>query len=43
MMDKLVHVHLQNNYIRVIEELDFVRNLTWLNLSRNNIEKILIK
>ena len=40
MLDKLQHVHLQNNYIQTIEELDFVRNLTWLNLSRNNIQVI---
>ena len=40
MLDKLQHVHLQNNYITAIEELDFCKHLTWLNLSRNKIQTI---
>ena len=40
MLDKLTHVHLQNNFIQTIEELDFVRNLQWLNLSKNQIKII---
>jgi hypothetical protein len=40
MLEKLTHVHLQNNFIATIEELVFCRNIQWLNLSKNNIDCI---
>jgi hypothetical protein len=40
MLDKLTHIHLQNNFIQKIDELDFVRKLQWLNLSKNQIQVI---